>query len=102
MGYARGFGIGFSAARRCGSPGTIQSPLPSAIIKEKGSDRRWNAFSTPLDPWKYFVIHAPRQTGKTSSLHALETYLNAQGKYRCLYVNFESAQASRDNVDQGM
>lgn len=51
---------------------------------------------------KYFVIHAPRQTGKTSYLLALTRYLNRQGKYKCLYTNIESAQAARENVKEGM
>ena len=40
---------------------------------------------------KYFVLHAPRQTGKTSILRALAEHLNALGQYRCLYINVESA-----------
>jgi predicted AAA+ superfamily ATPase len=51
---------------------------------------------------KYFVLHAPRQTGKTSCLLALMDYLNASGSYRCLYFNVESAQAAREDVRQGM
>ena len=51
---------------------------------------------------KYFVLHAPRQTGKTTCLLALMDYLNASGSYRCLYFNVESAQAARENVRQGM
>ncbi len=51
---------------------------------------------------KYFVLHAPRQTGKTSYLHALMAHLNKERKYRCLYVNVESAQAARENVKEGM
>jgi len=47
---------------------------------------------------KYFVLHAPRQTGKTSSLLALMKYLNEQGQYRCVYCNVEAAQAARENV----
>jgi hypothetical protein len=39
---------------------------------------------------KYFVLHAPRQTGKTSCLLALLDHLNAAGRYRCVYVNVES------------
>ena len=30
---------------------------------------------------KYFILHAPRQTGKTSCLIALRDYLNMQGEY---------------------
>ncbi|ETR67739.1 MAG: hypothetical protein OMM_11273, partial [Candidatus Magnetoglobus multicellularis str. Araruama] len=44
---------------------------------------------------KYFVLHAPRQTGKTSCLLALMKYLNEQGNYECLYINVEAAQAFR-------
>ncbi len=51
---------------------------------------------------KYFVLHAPRQTGKTSTLLALMRYLNTAGKHRCLYVNVECAQAARNDVDAGM
>jgi hypothetical protein len=51
---------------------------------------------------KYFVLHAPRQTGKTSSLLALQTYLNATGQYRCLYCNVEAAQAAREQVAPAM
>ena len=52
-----------------------------------------------LIEWKkYFVLHAPRQTGKTSILKALAERLNAAGKYRCLYINVEAAQTVRGNV----
>jgi hypothetical protein len=30
---------------------------------------------------KYFVFHAPRQTGKTSCMLALRDYLNESGEY---------------------
>jgi hypothetical protein len=55
-----------------------------------------------IDQQKYFVLHAPRQTGKTSSLLALMDYLNQEGKYRCLYANVETAQAAREDVMQGI
>ncbi len=51
---------------------------------------------------KYFVLHAPRQTGKTSYLLALMEYLNNEGKYKSLYVNIEAAQAARENVKEGI
>ncbi len=37
---------------------------------------------------RYFVLHAPRQTGKTSALLALRDLLNggAEGAYRCVYA----------------
>ncbi|MBS3778758.1 MAG: AAA-like domain-containing protein [Desulfovermiculus sp.] len=51
---------------------------------------------------KYFVLHAPRQTGKTSCMLALQEHLNAGSKYRCLYVNVEGAQAAREDVQAGV
>ncbi|MCB0062220.1 MAG: AAA-like domain-containing protein [Caldilineaceae bacterium] len=55
-----------------------------------------------IDQQKYFVLHAPRQVGKTSYLLALMEYLNAEGTYRCLYFNVEAAQAMRENVEAAM
>ena len=53
---------------------------------------------------RYFVLHAPRQTGKTSALLALRDRLNvgAAGDFRCLYANVENGQAMRENVAEGM
>ena len=53
---------------------------------------------------KYFVLHAPRQTGKTSALLALRDLLNGghAGDYRCVYANVEDGQAMRENVAEGM
>jgi hypothetical protein len=55
-----------------------------------------------IDQKKYFILHAPRQTGKTSYLFALMDFLNQQGKYKALYTNIENAQAARENVKKGM
>ncbi len=51
---------------------------------------------------QYFVLHAPRQTGKTSILKALADHLNATGEYRCVYANFEPGQSARQDVAAGM
>ena len=51
---------------------------------------------------RYFVLHAPRQTGKTSILLALQDRLNAEGKYRCLYVNFEGGQAAGEDTARAL
>ncbi len=47
---------------------------------------------------RYFVLHAPRQTGKTSCLLALRDYLNKEGKYLAVYANVEGGQALRNDV----
>ena len=52
--------------------------------------------------WKYFVLHAPRQTGKTSTLLALRDRLNGGGEFRCAYVNVETGQSAREDVAEAM
>ena len=49
---------------------------------------------------KYFVLHAPRQTGKTTTLLALCDRLNegAAGDLRCVYANLEGGEAGYDDI----
>ena len=49
---------------------------------------------------KYFVLHAPRQTGKTSCLLALRDYLNARGEFVAVYANIEAGQALRNDAEK--
>ena len=51
---------------------------------------------------KYFVLHAPRQTGKTTILRALRDELNGSGQYRCVYVSVETGQSAREDVGAAM
>ena len=55
-----------------------------------------------IDDKRYFVLHAPRQTGKTSVLLALRDRLNRDGGSRCVYVNVEGAQTAREDVGRAM
>ena len=57
---------------------------------------------TLISQKKYFILHAPRQSGKTSCLLALRDYLNNTDEYRSLYINVEAAQAAREDVENGM
>ncbi len=45
---------------------------------------------------QYFVIHAARQTGKTTLLLDLRNSLEAQGSHRALYCTLESVQGYTD------
>ncbi len=51
---------------------------------------------------RYFILHAPRQTGKTSALLALMDELNRAGRHRAVYVNVEGAQSAREDVPAAM
>ena len=55
-----------------------------------------------IEDWRYFILHAPRQTGKTSALLALMDELNRAGRHRAVYVNVEGAQTAREDVPAAM
>jgi hypothetical protein len=45
----------------------------------------------------YFVVHAPRQTGKTTTLRALAEELTAAGEHAALHFSCEIGEAAGDN-----
>ena len=49
----------------------------------------------------YFIVYAPRQTGKTTSLRALCDALNERG-YRAIHANIQSARSAGDEVDRAI
>jgi hypothetical protein len=49
----------------------------------------------------FFVIHAPRQSGKTTLLNALERQLNAEQACHVLYCSLETAQGM-DDLERGI
>src|SRR5258708_17351468 len=55
-----------------------------------------------IDEQKYYILHAPRQSGKTTAMRIFVDQLNATGKYIALYINVEPAQIARSNVKDGM
>ena len=59
---------------------------------------------TMIGRGRYFVLHAPRQTGKTSALLALRDLLNggSAGDYRCAYINVEPGQTAREDLGRAM
>lgn len=49
-----------------------------------------------IDGEHYFVIHAPRQTGKTTFLYVMMHTLNREGRYTALQVNVQPSASGRD------
>jgi hypothetical protein len=81
-----------------------EGPIRPALHYNLPPLSRWN-LDEILDliaQEKYFLLHAPRQTGKTSCLLALMDHLNRDGRYRALYANLEGAQASRERLAEAM
>jgi Archaeal ATPase. len=60
------------------------------------------SFTCLFNKKKYFILHAPRQTGKTSTMLNFAQQLNKDGIYSALYVNVEGAQAARTDYIKGM
>ncbi|MCS6861801.1 MAG: hypothetical protein NZT92_15965 [Abditibacteriales bacterium] len=61
-------------------------------------ERRAVGIPRLIETGQYFVLHAPRQTGKTTLIFSLCERLNAEGKYVALYVNVENAQVAGSDV----
>ncbi len=54
--------------------------------------KRIKAIDNLVEYGQYFVIHAPRQTGKTTLIKELVNFYNAEGNYYALYCSLESVQ----------
>ncbi|MGI5167829.1 ATP-binding protein [Spirillospora sp. CA-253888] len=50
-----------------------------------------------VEQGKYFVVHAPRQTGKTTMLAALARELNATGDYAAVRFSCETGKVAEDD-----
>lgn len=50
-----------------------------------------------VDQGAYFVLHAPRQSGKTTFLRAFAHALTASGLYAAVYASLEAAEALGDD-----
>lgn len=50
----------------------------------------------------YFVLHAPRQSGKTTCFQTLAQTLTAEGGYAAVHASCERGQAARSNVERGV
>ncbi len=51
-----------------------------------------------IDRGQYFVLHAPRQSGKTTALNAIVDDLNDSGEMVALYCTLETLQGATDPV----
>lgn len=51
-----------------------------------------------IEQGAYFAIHAPRQTGKTTTLRALASEITAAGRFAALYFSCEAARIRQDDL----
>src|SRR5438094_342400 len=55
------------------------------------AERRLPGCETLIAKGAYFVVHAPRQTGKTTAMKALAQRLTAEGRYAALRFSCQNA-----------
>jgi hypothetical protein len=72
---------------------------PSVPEKHYMISLYFDKFKQLIDKERYFILHAPRQTGKTTMMLQLMEEINREGKYIALYVNVEAAQPLRNNIE---
>ncbi|MES2199235.1 MAG: ATP-binding protein, partial [Chlamydiota bacterium] len=58
----------------------------------------WNQLSNFIKKEYYFVLHAPRQSGKTTAIIEFVKYLNQKGNYRALYLSIESSRKTTNDI----
>ena len=65
-------------------------------------ERRLPGVRQLIDQQLYFVIHAPRQVGKTTCFRTLAQRLTASGRYVAVHTSCETGQAARSDVEAGV
>jgi len=65
-------------------------------------ERRLPGIRELIDSELYFVIHAPRQVGKTTCFRTLAQSLTAAGHYVAVHTSCEAGQAFKNDVEQGV
>jgi hypothetical protein len=62
------------------------------------AERRLPGCEALIAKQAYFVVHAPRQTGKTTAMKALARRLTAEGRYAALRFSCQGAQVFPEDV----
>ena len=62
----------------------------------------WSDLDKYLAQKFYFLLHAPRQSGKTTAILEYVNYLNADDKYIALYLSTEAAHSAKNDVERAL
>ncbi len=66
------------------------------------AEERLSAARRLIDMKRYFVLHAPRQPGKTTTIAALTASLNQEGRYTAVLASCEEAQAVGEDINRAV
>lgn len=62
----------------------------------------WAELADFIEKQFYFILHAPRQSGKTTAIKEFVRHLNKEKKYTALYVSTERAKVAVNDVDRAV
>lgn len=65
-------------------------------------ERRLGAVRPLIDLSAFFVVHAPRQSGKTTSFASLARTLTSEGRYAAIHVSCKPAASAGDDIERGI
>lgn len=60
----------------------------------------WGRLNQLLDNKYYFLVHAPRQSGKTTAILEYVKYLNQNSKFTALYLTTEPAHTAKNDIER--
>lgn len=60
----------------------------------------WQKLSSFIEKEYYFVLHAPRQSGKTTAIIEFVNYLNQEEVYKALYLSVEPAHTAANEMEK--
>ncbi len=62
----------------------------------------WDQLEDFIEKKYYFLLHAPRQSGKTTAIIEFVRHLNSEGKYTALFLSTESARTAVNDVKRAI
>lgn len=60
----------------------------------------WDQLIGFIDKEYYFILHAPRQSGKTTAIIEFVHHLNQENKYTAVYISTESAHTAVNSIER--
>ncbi len=60
----------------------------------------WAQLDDFLEKEYYFLLHAPRQSGKTTAILEYVRFLNSRGEYTALYLTTEPAHVAANDIER--
>jgi hypothetical protein len=62
----------------------------------------WQELDQLINSKFYFVLHAPRQSGKTTAIREYIAHLNYVGNYTALYLPTEVAHVAKNHIEEAL